>query len=119
MLRRFFYRGRHRGEYVEEPGWQRQPAGITYDPETGGLIYNGIITLSGPASPTESAVLTIAPSGGLCNIPALGEPPPVLTFEDIERLYTEAGDRYEDGIRDIVRDELHATPIYTGVKYGG
>lgn len=63
------------------------------------LVWEGTISFPGPPDPELGvAYLTITPDTGLLTLPALigdlcGEPPPVLTAEDFERIHRDMYER--------------------------
>lgn len=105
--------GVHRGEYVENPEWRmprprwRKPGWQIKD---GYLEWGGSVHIGNVAHQSEVATLTLTPTGGLTEMPAITLPQGSLGPDEALS--------EEQRIRDIVNAELAATPIYTGVKYG-
>lgn len=97
----YFYKGQHRGEYVEKPEWKPSP---WKQLDNGILIWNRPVTLKiGNAVPTGVATLSLTPDDGALTIPALIGPARVPGEEEI---------------REYINHELCSTPIFTGLKYG-
>lgn len=98
----YFHKGRHRGEYVEDPRWRSYPYSVgplTYH-EGGIVTWDTTVKFSGPTSQTDVPTWTVAlaPPGGLTSLPALvpgvpGEPPPMLTLTSESPLTPESVDR--------------------------
>lgn len=57
----YFYKGRHRGEYVEKPGWKR--SGWAVGPD-GHFTWMGKVTITGPPGPEPNIILMLAQPGG-------------------------------------------------------
>lgn len=106
-LPKWFYRGRHRGEYVEDPAWKhpRPPwrKGLTTDGEW--ITWNGTITFASAPPESGVATLVLTPPGDL-GIP----PAPLVTTKDFERLHVEQTAAYEDELRDKIREEIFYYP---------
>lgn len=96
----YFKKGRHRGKYQPKASWSPQPDEKTFGDY---FIWNGSCTISNVFSDSDPPMMTatLEVPEGLCTIPAL------------------TGHPDEQEVRDIVQDELAATPIYTGIRYGG
>jgi hypothetical protein len=106
--------GLHRGKYMEKPEWITHKGGTTVP--KGWMVWNGKVTL--PMATTHSAVLTLSPSEGLNTLPALIGPDPVVLEPAMELVRARQEDQRKQEIRDLIDNELAATPIYTGMRYG-
>lgn len=93
--------GQHHGEYVEKPQWRKKK------PDT--LLGNSLIWQGTVAS-------NIVPQLDVATIDSFWLTPPENAIATLPILI--GGPDNESYIRDIVNDELNATPIYTGIKYG-
>jgi hypothetical protein len=92
--------GRHRGAYLfadrkpesEKPQVKALAGARAGGSPEGHFVWEGSVYIPTLADEPNTVMLTLTPNEGLMSIPALipGDPPPVLTDEDIERITQQA-----------------------------